>query len=66
MQQLLRGAASVMLQRCDTAARSEADAAVAAAAGRHVGGGSVGGLLLAGGVLSDAMLPSQTAGQLSF
>ena len=43
-------------------AQREASATIDAAAGRRVGGAGISGLLLAGGVLNDAMLTTQTAG----
>ena len=53
------------MARCDTSVSEEARATIDSAAERQVGGCGIGGILLAGGVLNDAMLPSQTAGMAS-
>lgn len=65
LQKLMGGecSAQITLAKCDTSFLEEARAALNAAAERQVGGCGLGGVLLAGGVLNDAMLPSQTAGE---
>ena len=54
--------AQITMSRCDTASSEEAAAVVHAAGGQQAGSPGIAGVLLAGGVLNDAMLPSQTAG----
>ena len=64
LQQLLReSGAQISMSKCDTSFSEDATATVNAAAGRQVGGAGISGVLLAGGVLNDAMLSSQTAGR---
>ena len=53
--------ASVTCERCDTSSREEASAMLAAT-GRQRGTKGIAGLLLSGGVLSDAVLSAQSAG----
>ena len=64
LQELLSklGSAQITMSKCDTASLDEAAAMVHAAAGQQAGSPGIAGVLLAGGVLNDAMLPSQTAG----
>lgn len=50
------------MARCDAGLAEEAAAAVVAAAERRAGGAGIAGVLLAGGLLRDAMLPAQSAG----
>lgn len=65
LQQLLKDSGStVTLAKCDTSFLEDSAACLDAAAVRRVGGSGIAGLLMAGGVLSDAVLPSQTAGRL--
>lgn len=60
---MLSSSAMVTMSRCDTSCAEEADAGLEHAAGRWPGGHSLAGILLAGGVLEDAILSSQTSGQ---
>ena len=53
--------AAVVCERCDTSSQEEA-AALLAAHGRRKGCKGIAGLLLSGGVLSDAVFSSQTPG----
>ena len=53
--------AEVVCERCDTSSQEEA-AALLAQYSRRKGCKGIAGLLLAGGVLSDAVFSSQTAG----
>ena len=65
IQSLLASAAQITMTKCDTAAAEDSAAMLTVAAGIRYGKSGIAGLLLAGGVLSDALLASQTAGRLS-
>ena len=63
MQQLLISGPQVTLAKCDTSFTEDASACISAAAGRRLGSHGIAGVLLAGGVLNDAVISSQTAGR---
>ena len=66
LQPLLRDASvEVTLSKCDTSYAEDTASSVDAIAVRRVGGHGIAGILLAGGVLNDAVLASQTARKLS-